>query len=73
MADTSRCGMGTVLIQFVTTCTRDLAINSSAFRIGDIILHIDRDDRGTNYRRATFTHDVWLMLMNYPLECWEHC
>ena len=67
----SRCGMGTALIQFTTACSRDSAINNSPYEIGDSVLCITRHDRSLNYRSITFTHDVWLMLMNYPLECWE--
>ena len=68
---TSRCGMDTALIQFTTACSRDSAINNSPYEIGDSVLRITRRDRSLNYRSITFTHDVWLMLMNYPLECWE--
>lgn len=68
---TSRCGMGSVLIQFTTACSRDTAISQSPFQIGDTTLRISRHDRGLNYHSITFTHDVWLLLMNYPLECWE--
>lgn len=65
---TSRCGMGTALIQFTTAYSRDTAISNSPFQIGDSVLRISRHDRGINYHSITFTHDVWILLMNYPLE-----
>jgi hypothetical protein len=68
---TSRCGMGTALIQFVSSCDRDTAVESSPHMIGDTVLRFVNQDRGINYRDASFTHDVWLMLVNYPLECWH--
>ena len=68
---TSRCGMGTALVQFTTACSRDTAVSLSPFQIGDSVLRISKQDRGLNYRSITFTHDVWILLMNYPLECWD--
>ncbi|KAM0869792.1 hypothetical protein ACQ4PT_040437 [Festuca glaucescens] len=68
---TSRCGMGTALVQFVSSCDRDTAVESSPHMIGDTVLRFVNQDRGINYRDASFTHDVWLMLVNYPLECWH--
>ncbi|KAM0821901.1 hypothetical protein ACQ4PT_071868 [Festuca glaucescens] len=68
---TSRCGMGTALIQFVSSCDRDTAVEASPFFIGDAVLRFVKQDRCINFRETVFTHDVWLMLVNYPLECWE--
>ncbi|KAM0827226.1 hypothetical protein ACQ4PT_068330 [Festuca glaucescens] len=68
---TSRCGMGTALIQFVSSCDRDTAVESSPFFIEDTGLRFVKQDRCINFRESVFTHDVWLMLVNYPLECWE--
>ncbi|KAM0851830.1 hypothetical protein ACQ4PT_052167 [Festuca glaucescens] len=68
---TTRCGMGTALVQFVSSCDRDTAVESCLHMIGDTVLRFVNQDRGINYRDATFTHDVWLMLVNYPLECWQ--
>ncbi|KAM0887532.1 hypothetical protein ACQ4PT_028966 [Festuca glaucescens] len=68
---TTRCGMGTALVQFVSSCDRDTAVESSPHMIGDTMLRFVNQDRGINYRDATFTHDVWLMLVNYPLVCWQ--
>lgn len=62
---TSRCGMSIVLIQFTTACSRDFAISNSPYEIGDSVLCITRHDRSLNYCSIAFTHDVWLMLMNY--------
>lgn len=63
--------MGSILIQFTTTCSRDTAIGASPFHIGDTILRISRHACGLSFCSMTFTHDVWLMLMNDPLQCWE--
>ncbi|KAM3209862.1 hypothetical protein ACQJBY_064108 [Aegilops geniculata] len=68
---TSRCGMATALIQFTTACSCDTAVGHTLFQIGDSVLRISRQDRGINYRSITFTHGVWILLMNYPLECWD--
>ncbi|KQJ86034.2 hypothetical protein BRADI_4g02966v3 [Brachypodium distachyon] len=68
---TSRCGMGTALIQFMTVCDRDTAVNSGPYYIDDRVLRFVPQNRGINHREAVFTHDVWIMLLNYPLECWD--
>ncbi|KAM0862699.1 hypothetical protein ACQ4PT_045097 [Festuca glaucescens] len=67
----SRCGMGAALIQFNSAAERDAAINTSSHFIGDTVLRFLPQNKGINHRNAVFTHECWLMLVNYPLECWD--
>jgi hypothetical protein len=48
----------------------ELAVSRSPFFIGDSMLRLIPHNRGLNYRDCTFTHDVWIMMMNFPLEAW---
>jgi hypothetical protein len=67
----SRCGMGTALVRFADAVDRDNVISQSPFFIGDTIMRVIPHNEGRNWRAAIFTHDVWCMLVNYPLECWD--
>jgi hypothetical protein len=61
--------MGAALVQFIDTCSRDTTIDHSPF-VGDSILRVIPRDRGLNHRNYTFTHDVWIMIVNNPPESW---
>ena len=63
--------MGTALVRFVCVVDRDHAVANSPYFIGDTVMRIIPQHRGINHRAATFTHDVWLMLVNFPQECWN--
>jgi hypothetical protein len=67
----TRSGMGAALVQFSDGVSRDSAIDRSPFFVGDSIVHVIPQNRGINYRNCTFTHDVWIMMMNFPLEAWH--
>ncbi|PNT75871.1 uncharacterized protein LOC112270078 [Brachypodium distachyon] len=71
ICSTSRYVMGSALVQFVTSCDRDTAVNSAPFHIDDMVLRFIPRNRGLNHRDAVFSHDVWIMLTNYPLEGWD--
>jgi hypothetical protein len=66
----SRSGMGTALVQFVDVSTRDAIVARSPFFMGDSTLRVIKHNRGINHRNCTFTHDAWVMMMNYPLGAW---
>ncbi|KAM0922748.1 hypothetical protein ACQ4PT_005977 [Festuca glaucescens] len=66
----SRSGMGTALVQFVDVATRDAAMARSPFFMGDSTMRVIKHNRGLNHRNCTFTHDAWVMMMNYPLGAW---
>ena len=59
------------MIRFHDVIERDSAVRNSPYFIGDTVMRVVEQNRGRNHRSATFTHDVWLMLMNFPLECWD--
>jgi hypothetical protein len=63
--------MCVALVQFSDTFSRDAAIDRSPFFIGDNILRVIPQDRGLNHKNCTFTHDIWLMMVNYPQEAWH--
>jgi hypothetical protein len=65
----SRCGMGTALVHFMDAVDHDNAISQSPYFIGETVLRVIPQNEGRNWRSASFTHDVWCMLINYPLEC----
>jgi hypothetical protein len=67
----TRSGMGAALVQFSDPHSRDVAVDRSPLFVGDNTLRVIPQNRGINYRNYTFTHDVWLMIMNYPLESWH--
>jgi hypothetical protein len=67
----TRSGMGAALVQFSDGVSRDIAIDRSPFFVGDSVLRVIPQNRGLNYRNCTFTHDVWIMMMNFPLEAWH--
>jgi hypothetical protein len=67
----TRSGMGAALVQFSDGVSRDTAIDRSPFFVGDSVLRVIPQNRGLNYRNCTFTHDVWIMMMNFPLEAWH--
>ncbi|KAM0930440.1 hypothetical protein ACQ4PT_001119 [Festuca glaucescens] len=69
--DISCCRQGAALVQFVSVTERDAAIGQSPHFIGDVVLRFVEQNRGNNHRDAVFTHECWLMLLNYPQECWE--
>ena len=63
--------MGAALVRFDGVIDRDNAIRNSPYFIGETVMRVIDQSKGRNHRSATFTHDVWLMLLNFPLECWE--
>ncbi|KAM0909714.1 hypothetical protein ACQ4PT_014652 [Festuca glaucescens] len=63
----TRSGMGTALVQFVDVATCDAVVARSPFFVGDSTLRVIKHNRGINHRNCTFTHDAWVMMMNYPL------
>jgi hypothetical protein len=66
----SRCAMGSALvIRFSTVRDRDAVVNLSPVGIGDTTLIFVPQDHAINRRATILTRDVWLMIMNYPLEC----
>ncbi|KAM0917784.1 hypothetical protein ACQ4PT_009225 [Festuca glaucescens] len=67
----TRSGMGAALVQFSDVVACDTAIDRSPFFVGDSILRVIHQNRGLNFGNCTFTHDVWLMMMNYPLQAWH--
>ncbi|KAM0913956.1 hypothetical protein ACQ4PT_011815 [Festuca glaucescens] len=67
----SKCAMGSALVRFGTVTDRDAAINLSPMWIGDTSMRFVAENYGINRRATLLTHDVWVMLMNYPQECWE--
>ena len=71
IAEVSRCGMGAALVRFQHACDIDTAIANSPYFVGDSTLRVIHHDRGINYRDCTFSHDVWIMMVNYPLEAWR--
>jgi hypothetical protein len=62
--------MGAALVQFTNTCTRDTAIQNSPYFVGVSVLHVIPQNLDINHRACTFTHDVWIMMVNYPQEAW---
>ena len=50
---------------------RDNAISASPLFIDDTVMRVFYQRKDRNQCVATFTHDVWLILMNYPMECWD--
>jgi hypothetical protein len=48
-----------------------LPLALALFPVGDSILRFVEHDRGINRRSTILTHDVWIMLLNYPHECWD--
>ena len=71
IAEISMCGMGAAFIRFQHTCDIDTAITNSPYFVGDSVLRVLRHDRGINHRDCTFTHDAWIMMVNFPLEAWR--
>jgi hypothetical protein len=67
----SRCAMGSALVRFATCTDRDAAINISPINVGDSMLRFVAQDHGINRRSTFLTHDVWIMILNFPLECWD--
>jgi hypothetical protein len=67
----SKCAMGSALVRFPTVTYHDAAVNLSPMWIGDTSLRFVPQDRAINRRVTLLTHDVWLTIMNYPLECWD--
>jgi hypothetical protein len=71
MRQITRSGMGAALVQLYDGVSRDTAIDCSPFFVGDSILRVIPQNRGLNYHNCSFTHDVWIMMMNFPLEAWH--
>ena len=69
MSEISRSGLGAALVRFLDVIERDSAVMTSPFFIGDTVMWVIEQNRGRNHRSVTFSHDCWLMLMNYPIEC----
>jgi hypothetical protein len=67
----SCCGMSTALVHFMDVVDRDNAIGQSPYFVGDTVMRVIPQNEDQNWRAAVFTHDVWCMLVNYPLECWD--
>ena len=67
----SSCMHFTCIIRFQDVIERDSAIQNSPYFVCDTIMRVIAQNRGRNHRSAIFTHDVWLMIMNYPNECWN--
>jgi hypothetical protein len=63
--------MGAALVQFSDVVSRDTAIDRSPFFVGESVLRVIPQNRSLNHHNCTFTHDVWLMIMNFPLEAWH--
>lgn len=63
--------MGAAMVHFASACDLDTAINQGPFFVSDSTLRVIRHNRGINYRDCTFTHDAWIMIINFPLEAWR--
>jgi hypothetical protein len=63
--------MGSALVRFATCAGRDAAIGVSPTDVGDSILRFVAQHHGINRRSTILNHDIWVMLLNYPLECWD--
>jgi hypothetical protein len=64
-------GMAATLVQFSDAISRDMVVDHKPFYVGGSILRVIPQNRSLNHRNYTFTHDVWLMMMNYPFEAWH--
>ncbi|KAM0910337.1 hypothetical protein ACQ4PT_014230 [Festuca glaucescens] len=67
----SRCAMGAAMVRFQDCMDRDNAVKNSPYIVQDSVMRVIEHDKGRNFRYATFTHDVWIMLLNYPPGCWD--
>jgi hypothetical protein len=63
--------MGAALVQFSNVVSRDTAVDPSPFFLGESVLRVIPQNHILNHHNCTFTHDVWLMMMNFPLEAWH--
>jgi hypothetical protein len=63
--------MGAALVQFSNVVSRDTAVDRSPFFVGESVLRVIPQNHSLNHHNCTFTHDVWLMMMNFPLEAWH--
>jgi hypothetical protein len=62
--------MGAALVQFSNTCARDTTIQNSPYFVGESVICVIPQNHGLNHCACTFTHDVWIMMVNYPQEAW---
>ncbi|KAM0930643.1 hypothetical protein ACQ4PT_000838 [Festuca glaucescens] len=67
----SRCAMGAAMVRFQDCLDRDNVVKYSPYIVQDSVMRVIEHDKGRNFRAATFTHDVWIMLLNYPPGCWD--
>ncbi|KAM0825908.1 hypothetical protein ACQ4PT_069217 [Festuca glaucescens] len=66
----SRCAMGAAMVRFQDCMARDNAVKNSPYIVQDTVMRVIEHDKGRNFRAANFTHDVWIMPLNYPPGCW---
>ncbi|KAM0825907.1 hypothetical protein ACQ4PT_069216 [Festuca glaucescens] len=63
--------MGAAMVRFQDYMDRDNAVKNSHYIVQDTVMRVIEHDKGRNFRAANFTHDVWIMLLNYPPGCWD--
>lgn len=64
--------LGQALVRFHHRIDRDSLVSLGPIPYLDVHLTFTEHNRGRNWRRAYFNTEVWLMLLEFPADYWEH-
>lgn len=64
--------LGQALVRFAHRIDRDNLVGLGLIQFQDVHLTFTEHNRGRNWRRAYFNTEVWLMLMEFPADYWQH-
>jgi hypothetical protein len=64
--------LGQALVRFGNAHIRDIIVNQSPFKFGDVEVSLVRHNEGHNWRALQFNRECWLMMMGFPLDHWNH-
>jgi hypothetical protein len=64
--------LGQGLVHLGNAHDRDLLVENSPYQYGDVEFLFTRHNQGRNWRVLNFTRECWLMLMDFPLDFWNH-
>lgn len=64
--------LGQALVRFAHRIDRDNLVSLGPIPFQDVHISFTEHNKGRNWRRAYFNTEVWLMLMEFPADYWEH-
>lgn len=69
-ADIQPTHLGQALVRFSQSYDRDTLVAESPHVFGDVTVSFCKHNEGRNWRRVTFSHECWILLLGLPSDYW---